>query len=168
MSLSQLDANQVIQSVYDDNGNLRTVLPASATVQLATSTVINIELDASDGDSVGVQGVMSSTSGIIGLGGSTGVLIGPLSCTGMKSFQIYSYTSASASTGAIGTLELSPLSSTATNVWYTTSLSVTSSTSASGVIASSIFTGLAQQARLKITQLPDASSATFYLVMQGN
>lgn len=157
-TLSSLDHSQVLRIAFDEASGALKTIPS-------TGTVTVIQLSADQGDSIGIEGVQTTTSANIASTGATGVLIGPLSCSGMRSFQLYSYTAASGATGAIANIDYSPdgIHFLASNI------AVTSSTSLSGMVVSSLDSShIAQSVRVSVTQLPSSGSANYYLIMQGN
>lgn len=153
-TLSNVDTSQILRYVYDDETNsLRLILAAPIDFSLQSSQ-----------DSISTQGISISASG--STGGPDSIIIGPLDASGMKSFQLYAKSNGALATGAIGILEVSP--SSAGDVWFSTSASLTSGLSSGEVVAGLIHETLAKRVRVKISQLPNSSSVDYFLVMQGN
>lgn len=159
MSMSLLDSGQVIRSVYDEvTGALKTV-PASA-------SSFSIELSATDGDSVAVQGNTAdpSTSNITNA--SSGEVLAPISVVGMKSIQLY-VQATSAITGPQSlVVEISP--SDSGSVWATTALSVTTPTANGSVNVGTVLPIVARRARVTMATPITTGTATLHVLIQGN
>lgn len=159
MSMTMLDQNQVIRTAFDEaTGALKTIP--------ATATSMQIELDAADGDNVGVQGNVLSPSTANITSASSGEIIAPISIVGMKSLQLY-VQATSAITGPQSiVVEISPADTG--SVWFATALAVTTPTSSGTVAAGTVLSAVAR--RVRVTQATPISSgtATIHLLAQGN
>lgn len=156
-SPSLLDSPQIIKRVFDASND-------SVRVNLGDINGLSFNLSAT-GDTIGVQGVSTSTK--VSLDNtSTGVVLGPVSCVGMKSFQLYTNTTATLVGAQALTVQVSP--SDTDNVWINTSLTATESTVAATVIMGTENSAIVGR-RVRVSIASTITSGTFdcYLVQQG-
>lgn len=157
-NLSQLDANQCIRSAYDDTSNtLRTSLPALTT---------EIELDATDGDSV-ISYTLNTQQQATGIDNSaTGTVLAEFDITGLKNFNLYTKTTTAIVGAQLLTVEVSPTDSG--DVWVDTSLTITPSTTLNVVVAGTTETNVvARRARVKTAAAITSGVYDLYLVGQS-
>lgn len=156
-SPSQLDLVNIHQRAFDETND-------SIRVELGVNSGIDIQLDAAV-DSVAVQGVSSSTKASL-TSSSTGVVIGPISCVGMKSFQLYTNTTATISGAQALTLQVSP--SDTDDVWIALTLTATPSNTSGTVVKGTTETDVvARRCRVNIAAAISSGTCDAYLVMQG-
>lgn len=123
-NITDLDPNQVIIRTYD---------PTSDGVRMvfANETQFDISTSSADGDSV--VAVNQSLSNKVSItNSSTGVILAPFATPGMSQFQLYCNTTSTLVGPQAVTLQVSP--SDTDNVWVSTTLTVTPSTTASTAI----------------------------------
>ncbi len=158
-TISQLDSPQVIKRVYDEaNDAIR--------VEVGGGTSFQLNLDATTGDTVGVQGMSTVQKSSITTS-STGVIVPAFSCVGMKSFNLYTITTATLTGAQVCTLEISP--SDADNVWIASSLTVTPSGTLNVVVAGTVNSAIvARRARVSIASAISSGTFDIYVNAQGN
>lgn len=155
---TQLDAAQCEVAAFDgDNEAYRVFFPgvhASA-----------ISLSAADNDSV-ISYVPSTEYKSSLTTASTGIILGPVPCAGMKSFQLYTNTTATLTGPQVCTLQVSP--SDTDDVWIATTLTVTPSGTLSTVVAGTENTSIcARRARVSIAAAISTGTFDLYLNMQA-
>lgn len=157
-TISQLDAAQVMKRVYDEaNDCIRT--------ELGVNSGIDIQLDAGT-DTISTQGISSSTKVSL-TNASSGVVVPAFSCVGMKSFQLYSSTTATITGSQVLTLEVSP--SDTDNVWVATSVTVTpSTTNGITLMGTASTTIVGRRVRVSIAAALSTGTADIYVVVQGH
>lgn len=160
-SISQLDGPQIIKRVFDQTND-------SVRVDFAGvhSTAINLSAtDTSNPDSIINYPVSLSTKASL-TSASTGTVIGPVSCVGMKSFNIYTVTTATITGSQALTLQVSP--SDSDNVWIAVSCTATPSTTNAVVVKGTTEVDIvARRAQVVIAAAITSGTADAYLVMQG-
>ena len=156
-TISQLDAPQIFKRVYDTTND-------SIRCNLGDVNGLSFNISAA-GDTIGTQGVSSSTKASL-TNASTGTVIGPVSCVGMKSFQLYTNTTATIVGAQALTVQVSP--SDTDNVWINTTLTATESTTAGTVVMGTENSAIVGR-RVQVVIAGAITSGTFdaYLVMQG-
>lgn len=157
-SPSMLDAPQIVKRIFDAaNDSLR--------VNLGDVNGLSFNLSAS-GDTIGVQGVSSSTKASI-TSSNTGVIIPAMSCVGIKSFQLFTNTTSTITGAQAITVEVSP--SDTDDVWKATTLTATESTTNATVIMGTVNSAIVGR-RVRVSIASAISSGTFdaYLILQGN
>lgn len=157
ITVTELDSNQVLKTVFDIASGAVKTIPASA-------TSFAIELDQADGDSVltypsNIGSKASITSA------STGVILPAASCVGMKSFNIFSKTTTNIVGSQVITLEISPHDTD--NVWFATSLTITPSGTAGTVVSGTLTSLVARRVRLSIAAAITSGAADIYLVAES-
>jgi len=153
--MNKLDANQIIKLAYDPvTGGLLTTP--------STTTSFNVELSAADGDSVQSTALMRTAQATGLTSTNTGIVLAELSIEGISSLQIYTKTISTITGPQVLTVEVSPVVSA--DVWFTTTITVTPSTTAGTVVASSIGSIAALRARIKTTSAISSGSYDLYLV----
>lgn len=155
---SLLDSPQIVKRVFDP-------LNDSVRVNLGDINGLSFNISAT-GDTIGVQGVSSSTKVSL-TASSTGVVIPAMSCVGIKSFQLYTNTTGTITGAQALTVEVSP--SDTDDVWKATTLTVTESTTSGTVIMGTANSAIVAR-RVRVSIAAAISSGTFdaYLVLQGN
>jgi hypothetical protein len=157
-NINDLDAPQCIQRAFDgDNDALR--------MELASGVAFDVTLSQSS-DSVTIYPVsISDVSYSVNATSST-IVLGPVNCTGVKSFQLYTNTTTTITGPEAYTLQVSP--SDTDNVWYSTSTTVTPSVTVGVVEASTVNTGIVARRAQVIMSIP-ITTGTFdlYLTMSG-
>lgn len=154
--VSELDPAQMLRMAFNE-------VDSTFQVELGANSGMDIQLDSVT-DSVSVEGVSSSTKVSL-TSASTGVVLGPVSCVGMKSFTLYTNTTATVASGQLCTLQVSP--SDTDNVWFSTAVTITPSGTAATVVQATPSSAIiARRARISTTAI---ASGTYdlYLVMQG-
>lgn len=156
-SPSYLDSPQIVKRVYEETDD-------AIRVKVASGTSFAVALDVADGDTVGVQGNGSSTKVSL-TSASTGVVVPATSCVGMKTFNLFSKTTATITSAKTITLEVSP--SDTDDVWKATTLTITPDTTTAVVIMGTPSSAIvARRVRVSTTAV-DAGTYDLYLVMQG-
>lgn len=154
---SLLDAPQIVKRTFDSTND-------AVRVSLGDVNGLSFNLSAT-GDTIGTQGVSTSTKASLD-NTATGTVLGPVSCVGMKSFQLYTNTTATLTGAQSLTLQVSP--SDTDNVWMATSLTVTESTTSGTVVMGTANSGIvARRARVVIAAAISTGTFDLYLVMQG-
>lgn len=154
---SKLDANQCIKSAFDDSSEtLKVSMPAVTT---------QIELSASDGDSV-----ISHTNNVSNTASldnsSTGVVLAEFDISGLKNFNLYTKTLTAITGAQVLTFEISPADSG--DVWVSTSLTITPSTTANVVVAGTVSTDIvARRGRVSIAAAITSGTFDIYAVGQS-
>lgn len=153
---SKLDLTQINQRTFDS---------ANDAVRVSMgSTSFGVTLDSADGDNVAVKG-LSSTTKVSLTNASTGVVVPAQDCSGYKTFNLFTKTTATLVGPQVCTLEISP--SDTDNVWFATSVTVTPS-GTNGVVASGTpATLVARRARVSIAAAITSGTFDLYLVMSG-
>jgi hypothetical protein len=155
LSPSYLDSPQIIKKVYDEaNDAIR--------VEIGMGTAFGINLSADSGDTIGSVPVVTEQKTSI-TSASTGVIIPATSCIGMKSFNLYTNTTATITGAQACTLEVSP--SDSDNVWIASSLTITPSTTSGTVImGTSDATIVARRFRVSIAAAITTGTFDIYVV----
>lgn len=159
---SLLDSPQIVKRVFDP-------LNDSVRVNLGDVNGLSFNLSAT-GDTIGTQGVSTSTK-VTGLANATTgvntVVLGPVSCVGMKSFQLFTNTTATITGAQVMTVQVNP--SDADNVWINTTLTITESTTSGTVVMGTANSAIVGR-QVRVISAAAITSGTFdlYLVMQGN
>lgn len=158
--ISQLDGAQIFKRVFDGaNDSIR--------VDFAGVHSSSISLSATDGtpDSIITYPERSSTKASL-TSASTGTIIGPVSCEGMRSFNLYTNTTSTLVGPQAITLQISP--SATDNVWIAATCTATPSTVSGTVIKGTMETDIvAMRARVVIAAAITSGTFDAYLVMQG-
>lgn len=162
---SQLDATQIAQRTFDATND-------AVRVEVGGGTSFALSLDATSGDTVGVQSVGTMTKTSITTS-NTGTILGPISCVGMNVFNLYTNTTADITSAQLLTLQVSPHDTD--NVWISTSLTITPSTShsSSPVVAGTANTPssaapiVGRRVRVITAAAIGAGTYDLYLVAQG-
>lgn len=155
---SLLDSPQIIKRCFDGTND-------SVRVNLGDINGLSVSLSAATGDSIinhpdniAVKASLTSAS--------TGVVIAATSCVGMKTFNLYTNTTATIVGAQACTLQVSP--SDTDNVWIDTSLTVTESTVSGTVIAGTINSAIvARRCRVSIASTITSGTFDLYLVAQA-
>lgn len=159
LTVTQLDAGQVFKRVYDEANDC-------VRVEVGGGTSFELNLDATAGDTVGVQGNGTQQKSSL-TNASTGVVIAPFSCVGMKSFNLYTNTTATLTGAQVCTLQVSP--SDTDNVWISTSLTITpSGTNGTVIMGTANSAIVARRAQVIIAAAISTGTFDLYLVAQGN
>ncbi len=138
-NVTELDASQVIQRMYDaDNDAMRVSM---GSVDLAIV-----------GDTLSASGTMTN--------GTTGQVIAATACAGIKEFQVYA-TATTATTGTIEVrIDVSPDPTPLTTTWYQSAVTLTLGSSSIGVMGvSSILNSLIAQ-QVEVTIVSNALNPT--------
>ncbi len=155
-NLSNLDANQVIRSVYDETSNtLQTSLPSLTT---------EIELDATDGDSVISHTHNDQQSALLIDNTGTGTVLAEFDITSLKNFNLYTKTATNITGAQVLTFEVSPADSG--DVWIATSLTITPSATAGTVVAGTTETDVVAR-RGRVTTAAAITTGTYDLYAVG-
>lgn len=157
-SPSLLDNGQIIKKIFDGSND-------SIRISLGSSTGIEVSLDSASGDSVTtVPNLTNSKTSITSA--STGVIVPAFSCTGMKSFNLYTITTGAITGTQACTLEVSP--SDIDNVWIATTLTVTPNASNAVVVMGTANSAIvARRARVSIASAIGAGTFDIYVVAQA-
>lgn len=157
-NISQLDTAQLAKRVIDATNDAVRTIPAE-------NTSFAIELDADDGDTIATRGISSSTKSSL-TSVSTGVVLAAFDCSGYKNFNLYTNTTATLVGAQVCTLQISP--SDTDNVWISTSLTVTESTTSGTVVMGTALTNVvARRARVSIAAPITSGTFDLYLVVSG-
>src|SRR6267142_2903033 len=155
-SVTALDTPQVIKRVYDEAND-------AVRVEVATGTTFGLSLSADSGDSIiNVPNVAERKASITT--SSTGVIVSPVSCIGMKSFQLYTNTTSDITGAQVCTLEISP--SDSDNVWIASGLTITPSGTNGTVVKGTVNTAIVAR-RMRVSIAAAISSGTFDLYALG-
>lgn len=154
---SKLDANQCIKTAFDDSTEtLKVSIPAVTT---------EIELDASDGDSVLSHTYNVSNTASLD-NSSTGVVISEFDISGLKNFNLYTKTLTAITGAQVLTFQISPADSG--DVWIDTSLTITPSTTANVVVSGTVATNIvARRGRVSIAAAITTGTFDVYAVGQS-
>jgi len=188
-TITQLDGGQVIKRIYEEsNDAIRTVVAGGASFAVALDSSDSIViLGTEDGivsgtphaikvDSGGVTFIRAdSISGATAAlsSASSGVVLSPISCTGIKSYQIYAQVTAEDGLGAgitgniTARIDISPTAAGSTFYQTGTTLNVPGATALNDVVASSLLTdilGKRVQLTLTANNLVGADRVIFYIV----
>lgn len=160
-SVSQLDSGQIIKRVYDATNDAVRVDFAG----VHSSAISLSATDSSNPDSV-INYPSSSSTKVSLTSASTGVVISPVSCVGIKSFNLYTKTTSAITGEQACTLQISP--SDTDNVWISASCTVTPSETNTTVVKGTIETDIVAR-RAQVIIAAGISSGTFdlYLLMQS-
>lgn len=188
-SISQLDNGQIIKRVYDgSNDAVRTVVAGGTSFAVAldssdsvvmlgtedgivSGTPHAIKVDANGVVIIRADSISDSSADLSSA--SSGVVLGPISSSGIKSYQIYAQVdgedvAAAGLAGAIAVrLDISPTASGSTFLQTAATLNVPAATALNAVVASSLLTNIiGQRAQLTITAntLVGADRVKFFLV----
>jgi hypothetical protein len=157
-TITQLDAGQVIKRIFDEpNDALR--------VEIGSGTSFALGITADDGSSITAVPSVSETKSSI-TNANTGVIVGPVPCIGMKSFELYTNTTSTITGAQVCTLQVSP--SDTDNVWISTSTTITPSTTNATVVTSTVNTSIvARRMRVSIAAAITTGSFDIYLLGQS-
>jgi len=157
-SPSLLDSGQIVKRVYDQAND-------AVRVEVGVGTSFGLSLTADSGDSVLSVPVVSEAKASI-TSSSTGVIVAAAPCIGMKSFNLYTNTTATITGAQVCTVQVSP--SDSDNVWISTSLTITPSTTNGTVVMGTAVTNIVAR-RVRVSIAAAISSGTFdiYLVSQS-
>jgi hypothetical protein len=187
-SPSLLDAPQIVKRVYDEANdsvrvNLGDVNGLSFNISSTGDSILAV--GTTDGTTSGTQKVIKlGADGTVQISGtytytpagsstkasltsaSSGTVLGPVSCVGMKSFNLYTNTTSTITGAQALTVQVSP--SDTDNVWINTTLTATESTVNGTVIAGTNNTSITGR-RVQVVIAAPISTGTFdaYLVMNG-
>lgn len=180
-TITLLDAAQVLKRLYDESND-------SIRIQMGDSTSFAVELAASDGDNVAALGstdgtmdgtlkvlkvdstgavvlaqTTASTSGSLSNASSAGTsIIAAASAVGLKDFYMYAITNTTITDSVLITLQVSPDDSA--DVWYSTTLTLTPSTTAAVVVAgAAVLSVVARRYRVVCAGPVTSGTATIYL-----
>ena len=156
-SPTQLDWNQALKQAYDDNDQ-------SLRVNISTATETAIAISAADNDSVITYPHSVSNKASV-TNASTGVIVPAFDCSGMKTFNLFTATTATITGAQVCTLEISP--SDTDNVWIATSLTITPSGTNAVVVAGTAISSIARRARVSIAAAITTGTFDIYAVAQG-
>ncbi len=154
-SPSLLDAPQIVKRVFNGaNDSIR--------VNIGDVNDLAVSMSAASGDSVinyphaiAVKASLTSAS--------TAVVLPATSCVGMKTFNLYTKTTATITGAQACTLEVSP--SDTDDVWIATSLTITESTTLAVVVAGTINSAIiARRCRVSIAAAISTGTFDIYLV----
>lgn len=155
---SLLDNAQIIKRVYDEpNDAIR--------VEVGVGTGFALSLSADSGDSItNVPSVSELKASITSA--NSAVIIPASSCIGMKSFNLYTNTTSTITGAQVCTLQVSP--SDSDNVWISTSLTITPSTTSGTVVMGTVSSAIVAR-RMRVSIAAPITSGTFdiYLVAQS-
>lgn len=155
---SLLDSPQIIKRVFDGTND-------SIRVNLGDVNGLSMSLSAASGDSV-VNHPDSLTAKVSLTSASTGTVLPAQSCVGMKSFNLFTNTTATLVGAQTCTLQISP--SDTDDVWIDTSLTITESTTANTVVAGTASSAIvARRCRVKIASTITSGTFDLYLVAQA-
>lgn len=178
-TITQLDVIQAIRRTYDEaNDALRVEVAGGVSFAVSLDhTDSVVVLGTEDGTAGGTYHALKTTttgSPLITPNGSstkvsltsasTGTVIGPVSCAGMKSFNLYTNTTSTITGAQALTLLISP--SDTDNVWIAATLTVTESTTNAVVVKGTTETDVVAR-RVRVDIAAAISTGTFdaYLVM---
>lgn len=153
MANHSLDGMQTLKEAYDASTGAFRTTPSDA-------TSFQIELSAADGDSAILhryQDVLQATLAPA----ASGLIIPVTESTGLQRYQLYAQPLAALSGAASIRLDVSPVDSG--DVWFSTSLTLSSGTSSGVVAASAISDHLARRVRVTITAAPVGGSVLVML-----
>jgi hypothetical protein len=151
-----LDNNQIIKRIYDETND-------AIRVEIGTGTTFGLNISADSGDSVtSVPSVTEQKASITSA--STGVIVAASSCVGLKSFQLYTNTTSTITGAQVCTVQVSP--SDSDNVWVSTSLTITPSTTNGTVITGTVNTGIIAR-RMRVSIAAPITSGTFTIYLLG-
>ena len=154
---SLLDSGQIIKRVFDGTND-------AVRVEIGQGTSFAIGLSADSGDSIlTVPTLLEAKASITST--NSGVIIPVTSCTGMKSFSIYTHTTSTITGAQLCTVEVSP--SDSDNVWIATSATITPSATSGAVVTSSISTQVARRIRVSIAAAISSGTFDIYLLGQS-
>lgn len=154
---SLLDLNQALVRTIDSVNDAQRVT-------IAAASDFQIEVDATDGDTiVAYSGTLSTKASITAT--NTGVVVGPVDCSFYAKAMIYCNTTTAITTPQAVTLQVSP--SATDNVWFTTTLTLTPSVTLNTVVASTILDIDAVRCRLSIASAISNGAANLYLVLRS-
>lgn len=158
LNSSLLDAPQIIKRAFDEaNDAIR--------VEVGSGTAFGINLNADSGDSVtSVPSLVEVKASITNA--NTGTIVPATACLGIKSFNLYTNTTATIVGAQVCTLQISP--SDSDNVWIDTTLTVTPSLISGTVISGTTnSTIVARRCRVKIAAAITSGTFDIYLVAQA-
>ena len=157
-----------------------TIMVVGTTDGTTSGTQKVLKLDS--GGIAQVAGAVTVTSGAITVSGtatntpagsstkasctnaSTGAVVAATSCVGMKSFNVYSKTTATITDAQVLTLEISPHDSD--DVWKATALTITPDTTSGNVVmGTALATPVARRARVSTAAAITSGTYDVYLVM---
>lgn len=157
-NISLLDVAQLSKRVVDSTNDAIRTIPAE-------TTSFAIELDAADGDNVATKGLSSSSKTSL-TNVSTGVVVAAFDCSGYKSFNLFTNTTATIVGAQALTFEISP--SATDDVWKATTLTITPSTTSGTVIMGTAVSNIvAQRARVSIAAAITSGTFDIYVLQQG-
>lgn len=157
-SPSLLDSPQIIKRCFDGTND-------SVRVNLGDINGLAVSLSATTGDSILTVPNSIATKASL-TSASTGVVIAAASCVGMKTFNLYTNTTATLVGAQVCTLQVSP--SDTDDVWIDTSLTVTESTTSGTVVAGTANSSIvARRCRVKIASTVISGTFDLYLVAQA-
>lgn len=188
-TISQLDSGQIIKRIYDEsNDAIRTEVAGGTSFAVAldhSDSIVALGTEdgtvggtyhaikvASDGVAfVRADSISGSTANLTSA--SSGIVLSPISCSGIKSYQIYAQVNAEDVLGAgitsniTARIDISPTSSGSTFYQTSTTLNVPGGTALNAVVVSSLLTNIiGQRVQLTLTtnNLAGADAVKFFLV----
>lgn len=158
MAQSTLDPSQIVQRTYD-------AVNDAVRVEIGGGTSFQLSLDATSGDTIGIQGV--ATYDKVSLAhANTGVVVPAFSCVGMKSFNLYTNTTSTIVGAQVCTLEVSPHDTD--NVWINSGVTITPSTTSGVVVMGTASSSIvARRARVSTAAAITSGTYDLYVVAQG-
>lgn len=188
-TISQLDAPQIVKRVFDESNDANRVVVAGGTsfavsldhtdsvVTLGTEdgtvsgTYHAIKVDTSGVTFVRADSISGATADLSSA--STGVVLSPIVCSGIKSYQIYAQVdaedvlAAGITSNITARIDISPTTSGSTFFQTSTTLNVPANTALNAVVASALLTniiGKRVELTLTVNNLAGADRVKFYLV----
>jgi len=152
-----LTSELVLREVYDPISNSLKTIPAG-------DTSFAVELDADDGDSVISRAESLSVKASIS-NSDSGVILPETSSYGLKTITLYTKTTSIIVNPQVCTLEVSP--SDSDDVWISSNLTITPSTSLDVVVMSSPISILARRIRVTMSTPITSGTCDLYVVGQS-
>lgn len=157
-TITSLDPGQITKRTYDESNDC-------VRVNIGEATGLSVSLSAASGDGVNIFPNTVATKVSL-TNASTGVVLAAQSCAGIKSFNLYTNTTATITGAQVCTLEVSP--SDTDNIWIATSLTITPNTTNATVVAGTpVSTIIARRCRVSIAAAITTGTFDLYLVGQA-
>lgn len=155
---SLLDAPQIVKRVFNGTND-------SIRVNIGDANDLSVTMSALAGDSVNTYPSGTSTKASV-TNANTGTILPATSCVGMKSFNLYTRTTATITGAQVCTLEVSPHDTD--DVWIATALTITPSTVNGTTVAGTPTTSIiARRCRVTIAAAITTGTFDIYLVAQS-
>jgi len=155
---SLLDGPQIVKRVFDP-------LNDSIRCNIGNINGLSVSLSSTAGDSVSTYPNSVAVKASL-TNASTGTVVAATSCVGMRSFNLYTNTTATITDTQVCTLQVSP--SDTDNVWISTALTVTPNATTATVVAGTFNSSIvARRARVTIAAAITSGTFDIYLVAQA-